>query len=252
MARTIPKRAPFHDDRTRGGRSQASRAPATLSVVATNAHRGHPGGKWTPRCWRRSTAPRPPTRRCSTDRRSPRRPFRWSAGRWTASSDRRWGEADRGVDLELHGREELLQLAGDVGVLEEISHLLGDDAEETVLGLVDLLQEVVRHVLGELPVAHHLLQAVWGLARLLGTELHGPPDDLRDHALQPTPEALAAFVAAAAGRCARACSYARRADRARPAARARVRAVFDPPSAGRAPLDGGGRSDRSSCWSTPP
>ena len=80
-------------------------------------------------------------------------------------------EADGRVHLELHRREELLDLAGEVRVLEEVAHLLRDDAEEPVLRLVDLLEEVVRDLLRQLQVADELLQVVRRLLRLLDADL---------------------------------------------------------------------------------
>src|SRR5262249_7418495 len=69
-------------------------------------------------------------------------------------------EADRRVHFELHRRQKLLHFTGEVGVLQEIANLFGDDAEEPILRLVDLGEQIVGNVLRDLHVSDELLQVV--------------------------------------------------------------------------------------------
>src|SRR5205085_3752774 len=61
-----------------------------------------------------------------------------------------------------------------------------DDAEETVLRLVDLREEVMRDLLRQLHVADELLHVVRRLERLLDAELDRATNDLRDDPLETT------------------------------------------------------------------
>jgi hypothetical protein len=111
-------------------------------------------------------------------------------------------ETNRGVDLELDRREDLLHLARDVRVLEKIADLVGDDAEEAVLGLVDLLQDIARDLLRELELADEVLQRLGGVLRPVDADLDRPLQELGDDPLETLPPGRAPGTAGATARAA--------------------------------------------------
>ena len=108
-------------------------------------------------------------------------------------------EANLGLDLEGELGQHLGELVGELRLLEDVAHLLGDDAVEAVLGLVDLLVEVVEHLLRQLHLRHEVPEVLGSLGEAvragLDRALDHPLQNLRHRALE---EALLLLLARSA------------------------------------------------------
>src|ERR1019366_5466376 len=111
-------------------------------------------------------------------------------------------EADGCTDLELAGGEHLLHLTREVRVLQELTALVGDHAEEAVLRFFDLREEVVHRLARQLHAAHEFLQVIGGLGRLFDANLDGSLEELGNDAVEaaaPVARVLLAHAALAPG-----------------------------------------------------
>jgi len=84
-----------------------------------------------------------------------------------------------------------------MSVLEHVADLLGDDAIEPVLGVVDLLVEVVEHLLRQLHLLHEVAEVLRPLGETRGARLDRALEDtLEDLGDVTLEEALPVLVAA--------------------------------------------------------